>query len=101
MIIKEVELENFQCYYGRKIFKFEKGMNIILGANAHGKSKLFDGINWLLNGEDHNREQLISEKAKANNLDFVVAVRFTKFSDHLRCLKLVTNFRLLKRFVRA
>ncbi len=77
MIIKEVELENFQCYYGRKIFKFEKGMNIILGANAHGKSKFFDGINWLLNGADHNREQLISEKAKANNLDFVVAVKFT------------------------
>lgn len=75
MIIKEIQLENFQCYYGRKVFSFEKGLNIILGANAHGKSKLFDGINWLLNGHVQDQKHLISEKAKSNKTHFDVAVR--------------------------
>lgn len=83
MLIKEIELENFQCYFGRKIFSFEKGLNIILGANAHGKSKLFDGINWLLNGNVINIENLISEKAKATKSTFEVSVRLLCERDEL------------------
>lgn len=83
MLIKEIELENFQCYFGRKIFSFEKGLNIILGANAHGKSKLFDGINWLLNGNVFNIENLISEKAKALKSTFDVSVRLLCERDEL------------------
>lgn len=83
MLIKEIELENFQCYFGRKIFSFEKGLNIILGANAHGKSKLFDGINWLLNGNVFNIENLISEKAKALKSTFNVSVRLLCEQDEL------------------
>nr|WP_320118658.1 hypothetical protein [uncultured Marinifilum sp.] len=77
MVIKEIELVNFQCYFGTKVFSFTKGLNIILGANAHGKSKLFDGINWLLNGNVVDIENLISEKAKATKSNFEVAVRLT------------------------
>ena len=69
MIIKSVIVENFQSYYGIKEFKFKKGLNVILGANGHGKSKLFDAIQWLLNGEVEEdgvvfvKENLISKKA--------------------------------------
>lgn len=83
MIIKEIELENFQCYFGTKVFSFQKGLNIILGANAHGKSKLFDGIYWLLNGNIQNHEILISEKAKALISNFDVAVRILCEQDDL------------------
>lgn len=83
MLIKEIELENFQCYFGRKVFSFEKGLNIILGANAHGKSKLFDAINWLLNGNIFKIENLISEKAKAIKSGFEVGVRLICERDEL------------------
>lgn len=69
MLIKKIVLENFQCYYGIKEFKISKGLNIILGANSHGKSKLFDAFQWLFNGEveedgvEFIKENLISKKA--------------------------------------
>ncbi len=69
MLIRKIVLENFQCYYGYKEFKLSKGLNIILGANSHGKSKLFDAIQWLFSGEveedgvEFIKENLISKKA--------------------------------------
>ncbi|MGQ7868961.1 AAA family ATPase [Sunxiuqinia sp. sy24] len=82
MYIKQLVIENFQCYYSRKEFKFSKGLNIILGANGHGKSKLFDAIQWLFTGEiDEDkmsfiRESIISKKAlNEMTLDDIVTVR--------------------------
>lgn len=51
MIIKKVEINNFQCYFRNNVFEFKDGLNIILGANAHGKSKFFDAVYWLFNGD--------------------------------------------------
>lgn len=69
MIIKKVEINNFQCYFRKNTFEFKDGLNIILGANAHGKSKFFDAVYWLFNGEViidgsgfFQKELLISKK---------------------------------------
>lgn len=51
MIIKSIELQNFQCYsgeYSQNTFSFEKGINVIIGDNGSGKSKLFDAFYWVL-----------------------------------------------------
>lgn len=51
MIIKSIEIQNFQCYSGdlsENIFTFDKGLNVIIGDNGSGKSKLFDAFNWVL-----------------------------------------------------
>lgn len=51
MIIKSIEIQNFQCYSGNlseNTFAFEKGLNVIIGDNGSGKSKLFDAFYWVL-----------------------------------------------------
>lgn len=49
MIIHELRLTNFMCYYNHNIFKLDKGLNIILGHNGDGKSTIFTAFNWIFN----------------------------------------------------
>ena len=67
MIIKEVLIENYLCYYGIKKFSLSKGLNIILGENGEGKTKFFEALDWLLNGDNDNLDKLVSKKALAEN----------------------------------
>ncbi|WP_026977597.1 AAA family ATPase [Flavobacterium tegetincola] len=63
MIIKEVIIENYLCYYGVKKFSLSNGLNIILGENGEGKTKFFEALEWLLNGDNNNLDHLVSKKA--------------------------------------
>jgi len=79
MIIKNISMKNFQCYFGEhenNRLNFKEGLNLILGDNGGGKSKLFDAFYWLIYDQIFNsdtrkfiptnryRERLISDKAK-------------------------------------
>lgn len=81
MIIKSISITNFMCYYGNtNVLEFAKGLNIVLGANGYGKSKLYDAFQWVFNDQvtdsDPNnklgykrtsslKRELISDKAVA------------------------------------
>ena len=55
MIIEKIELENFMCYAGKdNILEFTEGINVIIGDNGYGKSKLYDAwsILWVKLWED-------------------------------------------------
>jgi len=83
MIINKLEIENFMCYFGNVTFEFTEGLNVIIGDNGFGKSKLFDAFHWVLYNEIFVPEQkkfiktyskdlgpkLISDKAKYATLD--------------------------------
>ena len=80
MIIEEIELKNFQCYYDTKTFRFSKGLNIILGKNGDGKTKFYEAIDWLFGRFSGDQENLISSKALsklAKGDDVHVSVRMT------------------------
>ena len=83
MLIKQISITNFLCYYGSdNRFDFVEGLNLVLGANGYGKSKLYDAFQWVFSdGITDNspratpgglkltsvvKGDLISEKAKAN-----------------------------------
>jgi DNA sulfur modification protein DndD len=64
MIIKSIALENFQCYSGKLTqnkFEFRNGLNVIIGDNGSGKSKLYDAFFWVLYDKifDSSTRQLI------------------------------------------
>lgn len=48
MILKKVRLLNFMCYYGDNEFEFTDGLNVIIGDNGYGKSKIYDAIYWVM-----------------------------------------------------
>nr|WP_321411418.1 AAA family ATPase [uncultured Carboxylicivirga sp.] len=81
MIIKSIAIENFQCYSGtleENTFHFRKGLNVIIGDNGSGKSKLYDAFYWVLYDKVFNSStrdleptshvtiNLLSDKAKSN-----------------------------------
>ena len=66
MIIQKITIENYLCYYDSdNIFNFSDGLNIILGENGEGKTKFFEAVDWLFNGNDRNLELLVSAKKLA------------------------------------
>lgn len=81
MIIEKIELENFMCYSGKNSMEFREGINVIIGDNGYGKSKLYDAFYWVMydqvfvpeKKEFQNtkavKSKIISDKAKANAKD--------------------------------
>ena len=77
MKLHSISLTNFLCYYGsNNKVTFDDGLNLILGANGYGKSKLYDAFQWVFKdgitddsapGRIKNtsflKRELISEKA--------------------------------------
>ena len=51
MILQSIELNNFMCYAGYNKFDFTEGINVIIGDNGYGKSKLFDAFYWVMYNE--------------------------------------------------
>lgn len=62
MIIRKIQIENFLSYYDSNTFELSEGLNIILGENGEGKTKFYESIDWLFNGEIRDLEMLISAK---------------------------------------
>jgi DNA sulfur modification protein DndD len=62
MIIKELIIENYLCYYDQKKFEFSDGLNIVLGENGEGKTKFFEAVEWLFKGDTLHLHQLVSAR---------------------------------------
>ncbi len=62
MIIRKLQIENYLCYYDNNTFEFAEGLNIILGENGEGKTKFFEAVDWLFNGENRELDMLVSAK---------------------------------------
>ena len=80
MIIRSISMKNFQCYFGeheRNTFNFKEGLNLVIGDNGGGKSKLYDAFYWIIYDKIFNsdirrfqptnsyKEKFISDKAKS------------------------------------
>jgi DNA sulfur modification protein DndD len=81
MIIKELIISNYQCYYNdNNKFEFTRGSNIILGKNGGGKTKFYEAIEWLFSNSSRDLDELVSKKMlseTAPNDTFRVGVEIT------------------------
>nr|WP_321221368.1 AAA family ATPase [uncultured Psychroserpens sp.] len=70
MILKSIELENFMCYYGYNKFDFKEGINVIIGDNGYGKSKLYDAFYWVMYDEcfDTNKKEFVKTSILKNSI---------------------------------
>lgn len=62
MIIRKIQIDNYLCYYDTNSFELSEGLNIILGENGEGKTKFFEAVDWLFNGENRELDMLVSAK---------------------------------------
>jgi DNA sulfur modification protein DndD len=62
MIIRKIQIDNYLCYYDTNAFELSEGLNIILGENGEGKTKFFEAVDWLFNGESRELDMLVSAK---------------------------------------
>lgn len=64
MILKSIELNNFMCYAGTNRFDFTEGINVIIGDNGYGKSKLYDAFYWVMYNEcfDTSKKEFVQTK---------------------------------------
>lgn len=75
MILQSIELNDFMCYAGTNRFDFTEGINVIIGDNGYGKSKLYDAFWWVMYNQCFDtslkkfkstnllKRQIISDKA--------------------------------------
>lgn len=79
MIIKSISVENFQCYSGTledNTFEFREGLNVIIGDNGSGKSKLYDAFYWLLYDKIFN--------SSTRDLEATSIVKYNLISDKVK-----------------
>jgi len=62
VIIRKIQIDNYLCYYDTNTFELSEGLNIILGENGEGKTKFFEAIDWLFNGDNRELDLLVSAK---------------------------------------
>ncbi len=70
MKITKITLKNFLCYSGENnVIEFTDGLNLVLGANGYGKSKLYDAFNWLFfDGITNQKGERIGTATLKSNL---------------------------------
>ena len=95
MILKSIELNNFMCYAGTNKFDFTEGINIIIGDNGYGKSKLYDAFYWVMYNECFDtskkafaptkslKKQIISDKAIKEQEDGMITASVILTFHHL------------------
>ncbi|UQA77578.1 AAA family ATPase [Sphingobacterium siyangense] len=76
MIIRKIELENFMCYSGKNCITFSEGINVVIGDNGYGKSKLYDAFYWVMYDQ-----VFVSEKKEFQNTR---TVRSAIISDKIK-----------------
>jgi len=64
MIIEKIVLENFMCFAGKNTLDFSEGINVIIGDNGYGKSKLYDAFYWVMYDQIFSPEKKEFQKTK-------------------------------------
>lgn len=57
MILKDIRIKNFRCYYGETVFSLSEGLTLIIGGNGDGKTTFFEALEWLFNTTAEDKKE--------------------------------------------
>lgn len=91
MYISKLSIENIKGFYGKTEFKFQNGMNYIVGNNNSGKSTIFDAFNYLYDSKSidgiyskESSESSVEICIRGEDLEELMQIGdFTKFQNHV------------------
>ncbi|MBF1660710.1 MAG: AAA family ATPase [Rothia mucilaginosa] len=91
MYISKLSIENIKGFYGKTEFKFQNGMNYIVGNNNSGKSTIFDAFNYLYDSKSvdgiyskESSESSVEICLRGADLEELMKIGgFKKFQDHV------------------
>lgn len=91
MYISKLSIENIKGFYGKTEFKFQNGMNYIVGNNNSGKSTIFDAFNYLYDSKSadgiYSKESFESSVEiclRGGDLEELMQIGdFKKFQNHV------------------
>lgn len=91
MYISKLSIENIKGFYGKTEFKFQNGMNYIVGNNNSGKSTIFDAFNYLYDSKSvpgiyskESFESSVEVCLRGADLEELMKIGdFKKFQNHV------------------
>ncbi|MEQ9307921.1 MAG: AAA family ATPase [Balneolaceae bacterium] len=93
MILKKVHLKNFMCYCGDNVLEFKEGLNVVIGDNGSGKSKLFDAIYWVMYDQCFDTDaERFRNTAQINEKLISDRALFEAVDGQIECLVALTFF---------
>lgn len=86
MIVNELLLKNFMCYYDINTFQFSDRVNIILGHNGDGKTTIFTAFKWIFNPlftlpiRNIYSEKRFNESTPGEQFDVIVSIKVKQYN---------------------
>lgn len=97
MIIEKIEIENFMCYSGMNSMEFTEGINVIIGDNGYGKSKLYDAFYWVMYDQVFVPERKEFQKTKLVKSKIISDKAISETTDGRVSTSVRITFRNLKK----
>ena len=94
MILKELIIENFRCYYGKNIFEFSDGLTLVIGDNGDGKTTVLKAFEWLFNTSSFYADKRLISKKQLSEMspEETGTVKMSLSFDHEGDKKIVKSF---------
>ena len=100
MILKELIIENFRCYYGKNTFEFSDGLTLVIGDNGDGKTTVIEAFEWLFNTSSFYADKRLISKKQLSEMhpEETGTVKIALSFDHEGDKRIVKSFDFEKDF---
>ncbi len=95
MLLKNLKLSNFRNYIEQDV-EFKPGLNIILGANAQGKSNLLEAVEYLSTGRSYRSTHDVELISRGKNLASIAVQYFIDWDNRANLQNISIDFKSIQ-----